>query len=153
MTVKQIKNYKIEQWVAEDFCHLYLWATDAYAGEATSILRHWGFTVKVTIVWIKPFIRMGNYFRHQHELCFFATRGNKRLKRNDLSTIFHAPVTIHSEKPDAFYSLVESASFENYLDIFARKRRAGWDVVGNEIVAQYQLRLAGDNNSSIIPHE
>lgn len=39
----------------------------------------------------------------------------------------------HSAKPNEFYKLVEAMSPAPRIDIFARKRRHGWDVFGDEI--------------------
>lgn len=133
--------------IPDDWCHLYLWATDIYAGDVNAILEAWGFTPKVWLVWVKDRFGMGNYYRHQHELCMFATRGKQRLKRKNASTVFYAPITKHSEKPDAFYALVESCSYGPFLDVFARKHRAGWDVWGDEVEPSYQKRFFGDNES------
>ena len=53
---------------------------------------------------------MGNYYRHQHELCVFAVKGPMPLTRKNASSVFEANVTRHSEKPQAFYTLVECCS-------------------------------------------
>jgi len=109
MDLDAVKAFDLQQWVG-DSCHLYLWVTDAYLGRAYEITEIWGFNPKASLVWIKDRIGMGNYYRHQHEVCIFAVKGEMRLKRKDASTIFEAAVTRHSEKPDAFYALVESRS-------------------------------------------
>jgi len=140
MDLTAVKDFDLQRWVA-DTCHLYLWVTDAYLGRAYEITDAWGFHAKVSLVWIKNRIGMGNYYRHQHEICIFAVKGDMRLKRRNASTIFEAPVTKHSEKPDAFYALVQSCSPAPYLDVFARKRRAGWDVYGDEITPENQFRV------------
>lgn len=44
-----------------------------------------------------------------------------------------APVGRHSEKPDAFYSIVEKLFAGPRLDLFARKHRPGWTCLGNEV--------------------
>ena len=59
-----------------------------------------------------------------------ATRGGARTRANDISTIFEAPMGEHSEKPQAFFDLVQRASFAPYLEAFARQERAGWSVWG-----------------------
>jgi len=147
MTLSQIAKFNIGRWVAPDGCHLYLWVTDAYLGDTYPIIKEWGFVPKVSLIWVKDRIGMGNYYRHQHEVCIFAVKGSLKLKRKDLSTVFYAPVAGHSEKPDAFYSLVERASPGPYLDVFARKRRANWDAFGDEVEDDYQYRLDGKQRS------
>ena len=136
MTIDQIDAFGTD-WLmakmADDWCHVYLWITDAHLGHGYPLLESWGCVPKTTLVWVKDRIGMGNYFRHQHELCLFAVKGKQRLKRRDVSTVFHAKNMGHSRKPDAFYGLVESCSDGPYLDVFARQTRAGWDVFGNEV--------------------
>ena len=149
MTLDQVVSFDVQRWVPEDACHLYLWVTDAYVGGVGRILEVWGFAPKATLVWVKDRIGMGNYFRHQHELCVFATSGRLRLARMDASTVFRAPVKRHSEKPDEFYSLVESCSPPPYLDVFARRRRPGWDVYGDEVSAAQGRATAGDLRTAV----
>lgn len=142
MTIDEVVLFDIQRWVAPE-CHLYLWVTDAYVGHVYSITEAWGFDAKATLVWVKDRFGMGNYYRHQHELCVFAVRGKMRLSRMNASTVFTAPVTKHSEKPEEFYRLVESCSPGPFLDVFARKKRAGWDVFGDEVAPEYQGTLDG----------
>lgn len=146
MTLDEVALFDLKRWVGEQ-CHLYLWVTDAYIGHVYNITEAWGFEPKATLVWVKDRFGMGNYYRHQHELCVFAVKGKMRLSRMNASTVFNAPITKHSEKPDVFYGLVESCSPGPYLDVFARKKRAGWDVFGDEIAPTYQARLEGSNES------
>ncbi len=40
-------------WGHDEFCHLYLWVTDAYIGQTHPLLASWGFETKVTLVWVK----------------------------------------------------------------------------------------------------
>jgi len=51
---------------------------------------------------------------------------------HDATTAFVAPRGAHSEKPAAFYDLVERVSPGPYLDVFARAQRFNWDTFGNE---------------------
>ena len=139
MTLEEVAKFDLERWVGEE-CHLYLWVTDAYVGHAYRVTDAWGFQAKTTLVWVKDRIGMGNYYRHQHELCIFAVKGNKRLLRMNASTVFTAPVTRHSAKPDEFYRLVESCSPGPYLDVFARRKRPGWDVFGDQVASEFQMR-------------
>ena len=45
-----------------------------------------------------------------------------------------APVRAHSEKPHEFYALIERLfGLQRRVDVFARRRRPGWDALGDEI--------------------
>lgn len=113
--------------------HLYLWTTAGMLRDAFTLLATWGYTYKTNLVWVKPQIGMGNYFRVSHEHVLFGVRGDAgRTRDRTLRSWFEAPREKHSRKPLSFYDLVERASPGPYLDIFARDRRFGWDVWGNE---------------------
>ena len=118
---------------AEADAHLYLWTTNAFMLEAYELMAAWGFTYKTTLTWVKNQIGMGMYFRNTTEHVLFGVRGRLKVQRKDLLTHFNAPRGRHSEKPQAFYDMVETASPGPYLDVFARKQRMGWDVAGNEV--------------------
>jgi N6-adenosine-specific RNA methylase IME4 len=44
----------------------------------------------------------------------------------------HEKAREHSRKPEAFYGLIESLCPGSKLELFARSKRAGWTVYGNE---------------------
>lgn len=122
---------------AAEEAHLYLWTTNAFLRDAFDLVEMWNFDYKATLVWVKPQMGMGNYFRISHELILFGVRGNLKTLRRDALSWFEAPRGKHSAKPDAFYELVESCSPGPYMDMFNRDggkmfRRSGWDGWGNE---------------------
>jgi N6-adenosine-specific RNA methylase IME4 len=47
--------------------------------------------------------------------------------------VFEAPVGRHSQKPEAFYGLVEQLADGPYAELFARRRRENWTCFGNEL--------------------
>lgn len=125
---------------AADNAHLYLWFTNAFAVEAHMIAAAWGFRPLTILTYVKvkpdgtPSMKMGYYFRGATEHILFAVRGSLRLRTNRaLPTAYLWPRLPHSEKPDAFYALVEEASPPDYLEMFARKTRLGWSSWGNEV--------------------
>jgi N6-adenosine-specific RNA methylase IME4 len=68
------------------------------------------------------------------EQCWLATRGRgyERLSRGEAQVVF-APVREHSRKPDEIAeSIVRLTGLGPRLEMFARTRRPGWDVFGNE---------------------
>jgi MT-A70 protein len=88
------------------------------------------------LTWAKPHFGCGERLRGQTEHCVLAVRGSPVLTLTNESTLLLAPVGEHSEKPTAFYSLVESlCPAPRYLELFARKPRPGWDVWGDEVAA------------------
>lgn len=122
---------------AADEAHLYLWTTNAFLRDAFDLVDAWQFDYKATLVWVKPQMGMGNYFRISHEMVLFGVRGGLKTRRKDALSWFQAPRGKHSAKPDAFYDLVESCSPGPYMDMFNRDgsklfRRPGWDGWGDE---------------------
>lgn len=124
----------------QDNAWLFLWRVASQVEEAYRVVRAWGFVPKTEIVWLKQtksgkrWFGMGRYTRAEHETCIVAVRGRvKPVKRNIRST-FTAPAGRHSEKPDAFFYIVEALTGEGpYLELFARKERPGWTCLGNEL--------------------
>ena len=128
---------------ADTPAHLYLWVPNALVREGLRVLEAWGFEYMTNLVWKKTTAAgdlhrggMGWYFRNATELVLFGVRGKSprtlapaRAQPN----LFEAPRTGHSQKPDDFYDLVERCSPGPYLELFARRPRAGWSQWGNEM--------------------
>jgi N6-adenosine-specific RNA methylase IME4 len=139
MTPEELAGLPVGMWANED-SHLYLWTTNSFLVEAHRIMAAWGFEYKTLLTWIKRkrppnvdnWIGMGFYYRGVTEHVLFGVRGSLHLKRNNAPNVFYAPHGQHSEKPAAFYDLVESASHGPYLDVFARANRFNWDTFGDE---------------------
>ena len=141
MTIQEIKELPIAM-LAADKAHLYLWVPNALLQWGLDTMAGWGFEYKSNIVWYKirkdggPDGRgVGFYFRNVTELLLFGVRGRNnrtlvagRRQVNVVSTRKRE----HSRKPDEIYPLIESCSRGPYLELFARERRKGWTVWGNE---------------------
>jgi len=115
---------------------LFLWATSPKLEEAMRVIRHWGFTYRTSLVWVKDRIGMGYYARSRHELLLIATRGDPPAPpvsaRQD--SVIEAPRQGHSRKPDAIYSRIETMYPDlSKIELFARNARPGWTVWGNEV--------------------
>jgi N6-adenosine-specific RNA methylase IME4 len=121
--------------------HLYLWCPNALLLEALQIMKLWGFTYKTNIVWYKtrkdggPDGRgVGFYFRNVTELLLFGIRGNLRTLnagRRQVNIIVSRKQE-HSWKPEQAYEIIEACSPGPYLELFARRRRTGWQWWGNQ---------------------
>ncbi len=131
---------------AAERAHLYLWATSSHLPEAFNVMAAWGFTYKTDLVWVKPQMGMGNYFRVSTEIVLFGVKGDMRTQDMGLMNYFTVGRGKHSAKPQFFYDLVAKASPGPYLEMFARcdaanqiagtcqcsKCRLGWEVWGNQ---------------------
>lgn len=134
MTVQEICNEPIRQ-LAADGAHLHLWTTNAFLEASFSVIRAWGFEYKSCLVWAKPTIGMGNYYRVSHEFLLFGIRGRLRFARNDVRSWLVAPRTRHSRKPFCFRALIEQVSPGPYLELYGREEQpnSGWTVYGNQV--------------------
>ena len=123
-----------------EICHadavLYLWATAPKLPEALEVMTAWGFTYKSNAVWVKDKIGMGYWWRNQHELLLIGTRGNfpPPPSGDRVPSVIEAPREAHSVKPVAVAELLQTLyPAHAKIELFARNRRAGWAVMGNEI--------------------
>lgn len=144
MTNEDIAAIPVGQWTEPNAC-LYLWVTNPimFGGRRKlrgdefcprRIIETWGFTYKTMLTWVKTGAPgLGFYFRGNTEHVLFCTRGDVRMPPAAReSNVIVAPRRGHSEKPDAFYDLVERVSEGPYLEMFARRARFGWSYWGDE---------------------
>lgn len=134
MSTDDICNEPVAELVGDN-AHLHLWTTNGFIEEAFSVIRAWGFTYKSCLVWVKPTIGVGNYWRVCHEFLLFAVRGRAAFGRNDLPSWVLAPRTVHSRKPFVFRHLIEQVSPGPYLELYGREEQPNtdWTVYGNQV--------------------
>ena len=65
----------LQEHVADDGCHLYLWVTNTHLAKGFLVMDSWGFRYKTTITWFKDRFGLGQYYRGQTEHCLFGVRG------------------------------------------------------------------------------
>lgn len=88
---------------------------------------------------------LGHYVRLSHEVCIIAARKGaaSRILAHDVPSVFFAPLGRHSEKPAAFYDIVERLAPGPYLELFARTpRNDQWTCMGDELGSRLDLPLA-----------
>lgn len=145
MSIEELCDLDVVPEHAADEAHLYLWTTAGHLPEAFSVMSAWGFEYKTYLVWVKPQMGMGNYFRVSTELVLFGVRGGMRTQHRGLVNHFQAKRGKHSKKPTVFHDLVMQASPGPYMELFSRcsadqmltgcecsKCRLGWTVWGNQ---------------------
>jgi N6-adenosine-specific RNA methylase IME4 len=135
---------------------LFLWRVASMQQEALDVVRAWGFTLKTEIVWVKHTSNgnrkfgMGRTVRGEYEVCLVGTRGRPVTKSKAVRSTFAAVAGRHPEKPVEFYALVEALRDGPYVELFARRRRAGWTSLGDELEAERVGLNANDTAGS--PH-
>ena len=126
---------------AAECAHLYLWVPNALLPEGLAVMKSWGFEYKTNIVWHKvrkdgePDGRgVGFYFRNTTEILLFGTRGRMRTLdpgRRQVN-IIKSMKQEHSRKPEEQYRIITDCSPGPYLELFARGRRKGWTLWGDQ---------------------
>lgn len=145
MSIEELCDLDIARERAAAQSHLYLWATAGHLPEAFKVMAAWGFEYKTYLVWIKPQMGMGNYFRVSTELVLFGIRGGLRTSERNIMNYFSAPRQKHSAKPVVFQDVVARTSPGPFLELFTRcqaetmldgcqcsKCRLGWTTWGNQ---------------------
>lgn len=140
MPLDAIKALKVKEVLAPN-AHLYLWVPNALLPDGLEVMSAWGFRYVSNIVWAKRRIDggpdgrgVGFYFRNVTELLLFGVRGSMRTLSPGRSQVnmIETRKREHSRKPDEQYTLIESCSPGAYLEMFARHKRLGWTVWGDE---------------------
>jgi N6-adenosine-specific RNA methylase IME4 len=132
MSVEAICRLRVDRLAAED-AHLWLWTTNAALHAAHQVIKSWGFTYRSCLTWIKPRFGLGQYLRNQTEHLLLGVRGRAPIQFRGQGTWLYAPVQEHSHKPEEQYAVIERCSPGPYLELFARRKRPGWAVWGNEV--------------------
>lgn len=147
---------------------LFCWRLSSMPFDGLDVCRAWGFEPVSEIVWVKtPAINLpklvgagatevfeqarrvrillGHYVRLSHETCIIAARPGaaSRIQSHSIPSVFFAPLGAHSEKPAAFFDLVEALAPGPYLELFARKARGPrWTAIGDALGSSLDLPLA-----------
>jgi N6-adenosine-specific RNA methylase IME4 len=132
MSLEEICALPVGDLAAEDAV-LWLWTTNAMLRHAYTCLDAWGFAEKTVLTWDKGSKgATGSWLFNATEHAILAVRGQPTICLTTQTTVFRAPRTRHSEKPDEFYRLVERlCPSKARIDLFARKPRKGWAVWGD----------------------
>jgi N6-adenosine-specific RNA methylase IME4 len=149
--------------VAAKNCIIAMWGFVPLADQCMELVecfKQFGFKYVTKFFWIKDRkkLGMGRNFRNDVEELILLDRGSKIMAiTNDVEELifikrgsvepfglhirnyFVLPPTEHSRKPDEFRWLVELVGWisfgrsANFLELFARQRSPGWEVLGHDI--------------------
>jgi N6-adenosine-specific RNA methylase IME4 len=143
MSMQEIQTLPISD-IANENCWCFMWTIQKYLYESPAILKAWGFNLLLTMVWEKTYGRSAGMplygFRWNGEFILVGYKAKPSMwpKRSLIPAVFSAENIRHSQKPDRFYKMIEPLG-DNRIDIFARQKREGWDVWGNEVESDIQL--------------
>ena len=134
MTIEEICQLPVTN-AAADNAHLYIWTINKYIEDTYRVARAWGFQPSTMLYWLKEpkGIGLGGTYALCVEPILFCRRGTLAAKKRCDRNWWSWPRGAHSVKPPGFQTLVEEHSPGPYLEMFARRKRDGWDVWGNEV--------------------
>jgi site-specific DNA-methyltransferase (adenine-specific) len=144
MSVEEISRLPIRE-IAEKNSVLFLWATVPMLPEAMAVMTAWGFKYKTAIFWHKTGrLGLGYWLRGEVEVLLFGVRGKIKAFRCQLPNYIEAPVLGHSEKPEGFRRLIETATAltipePKRIELFARKQVSGWTAWGDQVEGDVKL--------------
>jgi N6-adenosine-specific RNA methylase IME4 len=116
--------------------HLWLWVINQHVDWGYAVARAWGFEPQQMFTWIKPGLGTGQFQCNTESVLICrkgGPSGNSFGKTH--GTAREWPRGRHSEKPEEFYRLVETVSAGPYHEMFARRHRAGWTAMGDQLPA------------------
>ncbi len=139
LNVSQIALFELP--LLQSDCWLFLWRPATHQLEALCVARAWGFAkVAGELIWRKTTndgtrlrLGMGRAFRNTHETCLVFKRGRPGRLSMALPSMFDAPRTQHSAKPQAFYEIVDRFAPGPTVELFARRPWPGWECQGDEM--------------------
>jgi N6-adenosine-specific RNA methylase IME4 len=139
MTTEQIAALPVGK-LADSDAHLWLWVTNATLFAGQTVMRAWGFTYRSCLTWVKPGLGLGSsYLRNNTEHLLLGTKGRARIRYRSQPTWLYAPKQDHSHKPEEQYAVIERCSPGPYLELFARRKRVGWQAWGNEVTSDVEF--------------
>ena len=147
MPIEDIRALPVGDLATAD-CALFLWITWPNLLDALAVIQAWGFEFKTAaFVWTKAHagqlemfeqsipdqMGMGYWTRANTEPCLLATRGKPVRVNADVRQAIIEPRREHSRKPDCIHGRIERLVAGPYLELFARRRRTGWEAWGDEV--------------------
>jgi N6-adenosine-specific RNA methylase IME4 len=147
LTTADLEKLDVKKIAAEQAV-LFLWATGPFLvdGSAQRVAKAWGFEPVTLLYWHKLGSNgkshlggVGYWFRGNCEPILVAKRGRayrwsdmSYWTAEDHSALFEALKGRHSEKPDTLHERIEKSCYPfPRLELFGRRERSGWTVVGN----------------------
>jgi N6-adenosine-specific RNA methylase IME4 len=139
MPFDEIAALPVRECVADD-SFLFLWVPFPHLPQGLRLIDAWGFQYSGSaFCWVKLnpsgvgyHTGLGYSTRKNVELCLLGRRGSPRRKAKDVRELIVSPRREHSRKPDEVHSRIERFCDGPYLELFARQRRTGWMVWGDE---------------------
>lgn len=154
MSLDEMKELDINSITDED-CVLFMWWVGSQPQEALDLMKAWGFNLKTMtgFTWVKKtknwknWFGMGFWTRAGTENCLLAVKGKpKRISASiravieDFDTSIEVICEKHSKKPQIFADMIVGLCGDiPRLEMFARDKKEGWDIWGDEVESDIKL--------------
>lgn len=123
----------------------FIWTIDKFLHLCETEMLKRQYKLHARIIWDKENgIAPAFTIRYTHEyLLWFYERPMLKINpvmRGKLTDVIREKSTIHSKKPVKAYEMIETFyPTQNKIELFARNKREGWDVWGNEVESDIEL--------------
>lgn len=157
MELEEIKSLPIYNLLKENGV-VYMWATFPMLKEAFEVINAWNLDyVTVGFNWVKlndnwtPWFGIGHHTKSNGEICLLLRKGKGLIiQDNTISQMIMTKKDSHSKKPYICYAHLERLYGDiDKIELFARHKRAGWDVWGMEAPKDTQLLLSSANRDEL----
>jgi len=124
---------------------MFMWTIDKYLHESEVIAKNLGYKLHARMVWNKVTgIPAAFTIRYGHEYLLYLYKEKllpvAKDERGKIHSVFTEQVKRHSQKPEIAYQIIERLYPDtNKIELFARNKRQGWDVWGNEVESDIEL--------------
>lgn len=141
MPLGDVMRVDVESLIDPTGAVVVLWTTSRalWEGDAHLVLASWHVEPRSLHTWAKAGLGLGRFGRSNTEHFIVATRGVVDVDFRSVPTIHTWPRGRHSEKPDGFFDMISEACPSPRIELFARKRRLGWDAWGNEVESDWDV--------------
>lgn len=160
LSVDQICALPVKKVADSDGCILALWVLGSMLDDGLKVMKAWGFEQKQVYVWVKTKkeksltnlvlknvafkvgdwllgFGMGRLFRQSHEICLIGINDTKiytNLDNKSQRSVCFEENRGHSVKPENLQKSLEIMfPNSNKLEMFARRKRTGWTVIGHDV--------------------
>ncbi len=132
--MKDDRGRPIKKAVEDRRVVLFLWVPEALLPEGLEVMTAWGFSYKAHMVWVKDKAPgVGFWVKAKHEDLCMGCNEPDLYPQQLFDSVFEAPVTKHSQKPEKVYEMIEAMYTGPFIELFARNTRPGWEAWGNEV--------------------
>ena len=145
-TIKEILKGFVEK--TEENSVLFLWTIEKYLFEAEEMAKELGYKLHARMVWNKVTgIPSAFTIRYGHEYLLYMYKGKLTPiaieERGKIHSVFTEQVKEHSRKPEISYQIIERLYPNlNKIELFARRKRQGWESWGDEVPEETQKTLS-----------